>query len=1491
MLAVVLSAAVVGSGPGSVPGAAQSARFDDVAPDGVHTPQIEGLDRLGLFEGTGCGEGLFCPQDPLPRWVMAVWMVRLLATGGPDEGSGGSRFADVDAGEWWAPYVERLADLGITVGCDGGPPRRYCPDDPVSRGQMATFLARAFDLRSAAGAGFVDVSRNFHAPQIDALAASGITVGCDEGPPLRYCPDDPVSRGQMATFLKRARIAFMGPCPESESQEGSGSTGGGSVGGSATGPGPGSTGPGGSRPVGQPRPPPSPPPPTPPEAPQSIAVDPGEASLRVSWLPPLGSGHDVVAYRFRWKGPGQRYSDTARWDTTDALSYELTDLANGAAYFVQVSAGIRGVGFGAWAEASGVPRTVPGAPRSPSVSSGDEKLTVSWRAPVTNGGAPVTGYRVEWTSAGMTLGEESTTGLSHEIEGLTNGADYVVRVAAVNAAGAGPWSDEAGGSPVGAPDAPQVLSAERGDRSATIEWSSPTDDGSSAITGYKVQWRSGVQGYNPSRQRGVGAGVSEYEITGLVNGTEYMVRVVAVNAVGDGTPSSEVSLTPATTPGPPRILETQRGDRSVTVRWSSPSATGGLSVTDYVVQWSDDEFDRSVNEVRVGAGVSEYEITGLVNGTEYMVRVVAVNAVGDGTPSRGTSFTPATVPGAPADLDAAPGDGSLTVSWGAPDDGGSAITGYRVQWRADNGDFADSDSQASVAGGSLSRRITGLVNGTEYFVRVVAANAEGEGPWSSSASSVAAVSAGPPRSITVESADGSITVTWSAPASNGGSAITGYRVQWRAESEGYDSGREAVVSDLGDLRYEITGLDNGTKYHIRVVAVNAVGDGAAPQEQTATPATSPAAPGNVAAERGDRSVTASWDAAGNGGSAITGYRVQWRSGDDRFQVSDPYVTVGGDVRSRRITGLTNGTEYWVRAQAANSVGDGPWSASASAVAATVPSPPRSVVAGRGDRSITVAWQAPSTHGGLEITGYKVQWRAKDETYDEASRQTLATDLDDLSYGITDLANGSEYFVQVIAVNDAGDSAASQEQSATPATLPGAPGDVTLQTQDRSLGVSWTAAADGGSVVSGYRLQWRAGDDEFEDSDPEVTVGGAVLNRKITGLSNGTEYWVRVQATNGVGEGPWSATMSAVAATVPGAPESVAVIPGNQSIRVDWREPADSGSEITEYLVEWRADGEEFSDTERRYTTVKVSQPIGGLTNGTEYWVRVRAVNVTGTGPAATVSGIPRTVPAQTSAISITFSRALIMLVSWDPPDNGGSSITGYRVQWKGPGQEYNETDRQVTVTSPRHQISGLTEGAEYTVKIVAVNAVGSGPAAEASAVVAEPPGTPRSPAVVAHNTTLEVSWEAPSEAGGSAITEYHVLWKGPGQKFDDSRCSFRRITIPAGETLQALIGPLSNGTAYGIRVVAVNESGPGAPLDFSGTPKATSGLWRRSDGLLRDRSLAVYRHRPRQSGAAATGDRVPRTAPGAARRPGSLGHSRRLDAETNDQRFATRETT
>ena len=131
---------------------------------------------------------------------MAVWLVRVLD--GKDPRPSSPRFVDVEPGEWWAPYVERLGVLAVTRGC-ALEPARYCPDASVTRGQMATFLTRAFQLEPGPPFGFIDIEGNTHHNSINALAAAELTMGCSKEP-ARYCPDASVTRGQMATFLTRA---------------------------------------------------------------------------------------------------------------------------------------------------------------------------------------------------------------------------------------------------------------------------------------------------------------------------------------------------------------------------------------------------------------------------------------------------------------------------------------------------------------------------------------------------------------------------------------------------------------------------------------------------------------------------------------------------------------------------------------------------------------------------------------------------------------------------------------------------------------------------------------------------------------------------------------------------------------------------------------------------------------------------------------------------------------------------------------------------------------------------------------------------------------------------------------------------------------------------------------------------------------------------------------------------------------------------------------
>ncbi len=198
-----------GGGGGAVPEPAEEPpaqdepdTFEDIADTGVHQPALQALAADGVLDGTGCGDGLLCPGDAIPRWEIAVWLVRVVDGDDPEPATGGTRFTDVDPDAWWAAHVDRLAELEITTGCRTQP-LSYCPQEPVKRSQMASFLARAFDLEESSPAGFVDIAGSVHEANINALHAAGITVGCRTDP-LEYCPSRHTTRAHMATFLHRA---------------------------------------------------------------------------------------------------------------------------------------------------------------------------------------------------------------------------------------------------------------------------------------------------------------------------------------------------------------------------------------------------------------------------------------------------------------------------------------------------------------------------------------------------------------------------------------------------------------------------------------------------------------------------------------------------------------------------------------------------------------------------------------------------------------------------------------------------------------------------------------------------------------------------------------------------------------------------------------------------------------------------------------------------------------------------------------------------------------------------------------------------------------------------------------------------------------------------------------------------------------------------------------------------------------------------------------
>jgi hypothetical protein len=159
--------------------------------DSVHQGSIEWLADSGITKG--CTPIQYCPLDTVTRGQMAAFLQRAL---GLPNGSG-TTYSDT-AGSIFAGAIEAMADAGIAEPCATG---KYCPDAPMTRELMAVFLTRALDLPASSADRFTDDDASKFEAEIQALAKSGITVGCSE---TQYCPNDPVTREQMATFLMRS---------------------------------------------------------------------------------------------------------------------------------------------------------------------------------------------------------------------------------------------------------------------------------------------------------------------------------------------------------------------------------------------------------------------------------------------------------------------------------------------------------------------------------------------------------------------------------------------------------------------------------------------------------------------------------------------------------------------------------------------------------------------------------------------------------------------------------------------------------------------------------------------------------------------------------------------------------------------------------------------------------------------------------------------------------------------------------------------------------------------------------------------------------------------------------------------------------------------------------------------------------------------------------------------------------------------------------------
>ena len=441
----------------------------------------------------------------------------------------------------------------------------------------------------------------------------------------------------------------------------------------------------------------------------------------------------------------------------------------------------------------------------------------------------------------------------------------------------------------------------------------------------------------------------------------------AGNASAGPTPAVNLSVTGApTVPAAPSSVNAEAGNTSAVVSWDQP-VNGGSPITGYVV--TPIKAGVAQPAVQVNNLDNTVTISGLINGASYTFTVAAKNAKGTGpasAPSNAVTPNP-TAPGAPSAVVATPGDGTLSVTWNPPaDTGGSPVTGYVLQTFLTGGAFV---STQSVGAATTSAAVTGLTNGVSYHVVVRAVNAIGQGDGSSSNDAAPTATPptlpGAPTAVGATVAGTTATVTWTAPANDGHSAITHYVIT------PFDAGVAGAPVTVGAVPPgQVGGLTKGHTYTFKVAAQNAVGNG--PQSDASAPvtvpATAPAAPAAPTATLTGRAATVTFTPPGDtGGSPVTGYVITpFANG-----VEQPVVNVASSPA--QITGLTVGTSFQFTVAAKNAVNVGAQSPKSNAVTpvASAPGAPTGVAATLTGVNATVSWTPPVDNGGSAITGYTV----------------------------------------------------------------------------------------------------------------------------------------------------------------------------------------------------------------------------------------------------------------------------------------------------------------------------------------------------------------------------------------------------------------------------------------------------------------------------------------------------------------------------------------
>uniref|UniRef100_H2YLF1 Titin n=1 Tax=Ciona savignyi TaxID=51511 RepID=H2YLF1_CIOSA len=1061
---------------------------------------------------------------------------------------------------------------------------------------------------------------------------------------------------------------------------------------------------------------------------------------------------------------------------------------------------------------------------------------LKWKAPSDNGGAVISSYKVErynveskvWKPVAMAAKKTSLM-----VKYLTEGHHYMFKIVAENQFGYGPCveSEEIlARDPIHAPGPPKNLEVSDVDKTAiTVAWTKPDRDGGAAVSGYIVDYTElgNEKDIDDRRKAGIDIDTkTSCTVADLKEGVLYKLRVRAVNEAGESRPDHTVPVAPRQKLSSPSIEIDVKTLEGLTVRAGStlriPATIHGIPVP--TAQWSTADGNVVITDDRItcdtDSNSSLLTIRSAIRSDTQEYSLTVKNEAG--TKSAAVHVTVLDRPGMPIGpmsiLEMTPE--YAIISWMPPkDDGGSQITNYVVEKK-------DTSKQTwgvvSSKGTRSKCKVPRLIAGKEYLFRVSAENKHGISDPLVSKPEVAKHTFDVPEAPGVpevsETTETGCTLHWSAPVSDGGSAILGYTVE-RLDK---DSGRWAKVTHdplLGfTMRcgFRAPGLKENNEYKFRVLAVNQVGEGESREIPESTIIKDVLEEPEIDLDGFMLStVTYRVGQTVKLTARIKGRpepEVEWfKDGDvDLFKVARSSIKTTEDETRLTISNATRADCGHYVVTATNKTG----SDSASAQVNVLDKPaacvgPLKIISLNKDRC-TVAWEPPADNGGCEITNYTLE---KCET-SRMVWSVVTASVTACAYPVPRLLEGNEYIFRVKAENKMGLGPAIESSpvvAKSPYDKPGAPSAPEItKIGNGTATIAWKAPdKDGGRDIFGYYVEKR----EKKGVRWSPCNTKSIMDRRLNvlGLSIGYDYQFRVAAENEMGVGEPSEPSKMVTIKEP---TEVPGPPSNPKVNIEIK----AGSTLRlladvkgrpKPTVKWTKLGATLSRrADVDVTDLKTTLVVPETNRDDSGKYTLTASNAKGSKSAninvrvLDVPGMPEG-PAK-------FSNVLAdrLKLIWNPPlEDGGAAITNYVI-------ERRETSRPTWA-----MVSGSAQGTELTVqkliqnheyefRISAENKYGIGQSLVTEPIIvknpfsvpsaAEPPSVSN-----AKKEGMTVSWKSPSEDGGKPISGYYL------EKRETKAVQWAKVNRRPVSDRSIKVTGLIEGAEYEFRVAAENVAGIG----------------------------------------------------------------------------------